>query len=253
METAGSPSPREMPGTSPPPSPFTIKKYLFPIALGLVFYISLLPPVALGIIAWNYLNLHLWWHILLLPLILYIGITITIQCITLIPAAIVSLLNIKYTPGTYTYDYKTKESLKWIIICSLYTPGRKIFEMIPLPRTRTAYYRLLGMKIGKNTLIGGVIKDPCLTSFGDNCTMGEYAIIYGHIQNMEHDTIEMARITIGNNCVIGAGAIIMPGVTLQDNVAVAAGALVPKNQTLLSGKIYAGVPAREIQKKPTPT
>jgi carbonic anhydrase/acetyltransferase-like protein (isoleucine patch superfamily) len=242
-----------MPGTNPPPSPFTLKKYLFPIALLIIFSVSLLPPVLLGLLAFRYINLTVWWHILLLPAVFYIGIIITIQCITIIPAAFVSAFNIKYKPGTYTYDYKTKESLKWIIVCSLYTPGRKIFEIIPLARTRTAYYRLLGMTIGKNTLIGGVIKDPCLTSFGSNTTMGEYAIIYGHIQNMQHDTIEMARVTIGDNCVIGAGAIIMPGVTIPDNTIVAAGALVPKNQTLLSGRLYAGVPAREIQKKPTPT
>lgn len=242
-----------MTGTTQHHDEFTINKYLFPVVIAIIFYIAILPPVLLGILAWHYLTLTVWWHILLIPIVLYIGITITIQCITLIPAAFVKLLGLYYQPGIYPYNYKNHESLKWIMVCSLYTPGRKIFEIFPLSRTRTAYYRLLGMHIGKNTLVGGVIKDPCLTSFGDNSTMGEYAIIYGHIQTMTDETIEMAKVTIGNNCVVGAGAIIMPGVTIQDNTIVAAGALVPKNTTLLSGKLYAGVPAREIQKKPTTT
>ncbi|MCK4347878.1 MAG: hypothetical protein KAW47_04600, partial [Thermoplasmatales archaeon] len=56
----------------------------------------------------------------------------------------------------------------------------------------------------------------------------------------------IGRIKIGNNCVIGAGAIIMPGATLQDNVVLAAGALVTQNQVLEEGKTYAGIPAKEI-------
>jgi acetyltransferase-like isoleucine patch superfamily enzyme len=105
------------------------------------------------------------------------------------------------------------------------------------------------MKIGKNSLVGGVIKDPCLTEFGDNVTMGEYAIIYGHIHNMQYETIFMYKIRVGNNCVIGAGAIIMPGATLEDDTVVAAGALVTKGQMLSKGKIYGGIPAKEIIKK----
>ncbi len=111
---------------------------------------------------------------------------------------------------------------------------------------KNIYYKLLGMKIGENTLVGGVIKDPCVTEFGDNVTMGEYAIIYGHIQDYSKGTITIGRIKIGDNCVIGAGAIIMPGATLQDNVVLAAGALVTQNQILEEGKTYAGIPAKEM-------
>ncbi len=242
-----------MPGTNPPPTPFTISKYLFPVAMFFIFYLGFLPPVLLGLLAWRTLNLTIWWHVLLLPAIVYIGAIITIQCITLIPAAIVYIFNIKYKPGLYAYDFTNMESIKWLIVCSLYTPGRKIFEIVPLGRTKLTYYRLLGMKIGKNTLVGGVVKDPCLTTFGANTTMGEYAIIYGHIHNMQHDTIDMAPITIGDNCVIGAGSIIMPGATIENDVTIAAGALVTKHQRLTQGKTYAGVPAKELTTKPPTT
>lgn len=117
-------------------------------------------------------------------------------------------------------------------------------------KIKQSYFRLLGMKIGKNSLVGGVIKDPCLTEFGDNVTMGDYAIIYGHIHNMQNEMIFMDKICVGNNCVIGAGAIIMPGAVLQDDVIVAAGALVTKGQVLQKGKIYGGIPAKEIVIKP---
>ena len=106
------------------------------------------------------------------------------------------------------------------------------------------------MKIGHNTLVGGVIKDPCLTAFGNNVTMGDNAIIYGHIQNMQQETIQMATVTVSDNCVIGAGAIIMPGVVLEDDVVVASGALVTEDQLLQKGGTYGGVPARELPQKP---
>ena len=59
----------------------------------------------------------------------------------------------------------------------------------------------------------------------------------------------MDKIKIGNNCVIGAGAFIMPGAVLEDNVNLATGAVVVKGQVLKKGKIYGGIPAREIKSR----
>ena len=141
-----------------------------------------------------------------------------------------------------------KTSYRWMILCILYTPCRKIIETFIGGSLKNKYYRLLGMKIGKNTLVGGVIKDPCVTEFGNNTTMGEYSIVYGHIHNYEKGTISIDKVRIGNNCIIGAGAIVMPGAIIEDNVTLAAGALVTKKQILKKGKIYGGIPAKEIVK-----
>ena len=61
----------------------------------------------------------------------------------------------------------------------------------------------------------------------------------------EDKKIILNKIKIGNNCVIGAGAFIMPGAVLEDDVKLATGAVVTKNQVLKKGKIYAGIPAKE--------
>lgn len=53
-------------------------------------------------------------------------------------------------------------------------------------------------------------------------------------------------VTIGNDCWIGAGAIILGGVTLGDNVTVAAGAVVTRS--FPGDCIIGGVPARVIRK-----
>jgi acetyltransferase-like isoleucine patch superfamily enzyme len=161
----------------------------------------------------------------------------------------IKLFNIKYKSGIYDYIYLDKNSFKWILYCSLYTPCRKIIEIFPVGRLKNFYYRLIGMEIGKNSLVGGIIKDPGITKFGNNVTMGEYSIIYGHIHNYKDGKIIIKEVRIGNNCIIGAGSIIMPGSVLEDDVILAAGAVVIKNQILKKGKTYGGVPAKEIKDK----
>ncbi|MFT6657522.1 sugar O-acetyltransferase [Maritalea sp.] len=54
-----------------------------------------------------------------------------------------------------------------------------------------------------------------------------------------------APITIGDNCWIGAGAIILPGVTIGDRTTIGAGAVVTKN--IPSDCVAAGNPARVVK------
>ena len=61
--------------------------------------------------------------------------------------------------------------------------------------------------------------------------------------------ITISKVKIGNNCIIGAGAIIMPGVVMEENSILGASALATKNQILEKNKIYGGNPAKELTKK----
>jgi acetyltransferase-like isoleucine patch superfamily enzyme len=227
--------------------------YFLPVISSLFFIIGSI-PVIIGFYIleryFHYFAFSTLWHFVALPVIIYIGAVLFFICELYITGEIIHLLRITYQPGTYEYSFKNNNTFKWILICVVYTPFRKFLEIFPLGKIKQSYFRLVGMKIGKNSLVGGVIKDPCLTEFGENVTMGEYAIIYGHIHNMQYETIFMDRVRVGNNCVIGAGAIIMPGAVLEDDVVVAAGALVTKGQILIKGKTYGGIPAKEIPKKP---
>ncbi len=60
-------------------------------------------------------------------------------------------------------------------------------------------------------------------------------------------TLEFAKeITIGNDCWIGGGAIILPGVTIGDNCVIGAGAVVTKD--IPANCMAVGNPARVIKK-----
>jgi len=226
-----------------------IGKLKVSIIVFIVFSLGFLPLIVFGKFVLIFIQFNQLWHLFLLPFLIYIGIIITVYYQLIISGLVIYLFNIKYEPGIYEYNFKDKNSRKWIIICLLYTPMRKILEIFPIGEMKNRYYRLLGMKTGENTLVGGTIMDPCLTEIGDNCTMGLYSVIYCHIHDYEKGTISIDPVKIGNNCVIGAGSIIMPGVVVEDDVKIAAGAVVPSGQVLKKGKTYGGVPAREIKTK----
>lgn len=225
------------------------RQILLSIIALIVFSLCFTPIVVFGYLLLKYFSFTTFSHYLLVPVFLYIGTLLLFVSTLLISGIFIKIFRIRYKTGIYEYTFNNKNTFRWIIICTLYTPCRWILETFPLGGLRNTYLRLLGMKIGKNTLVGGVIKDPCVTEFGDNVTMGEYAIIYGHIHNFEKALIDIRKVVIGSNCVIGAGSIIMPGAKLEDSVTLAAGAVVAGNQILKKGKTYAGIPAREIKKQ----
>jgi len=54
--------------------------------------------------------------------------------------------------------------------------------------------------------------------------------------------------TVGNNCLIGMGAILLDGCEVGDNCIVGAGSLVKQNQKIPAGSLALGSPARVIRK-----
>lgn len=54
--------------------------------------------------------------------------------------------------------------------------------------------------------------------------------------------------TVGNNCLIGMGAILLDGCEIGDNCIIGAGALIKQNQHIPAGSLAVGAPARVIRK-----
>ncbi|MDR3412705.1 MAG: gamma carbonic anhydrase family protein [Formivibrio sp.] len=100
------------------------------------------------------------------------------------------------------------------------------------------------IKIGKQTSIqdGSVLHvthkresdpDGAPLVIGDRVTVGHNVILHG--------------CTIGNECLIGMGTIILDRAVVQDRVMIGAGSLVPPGKKLRSGYLYLGSPVREIR------
>jgi carbonic anhydrase/acetyltransferase-like protein (isoleucine patch superfamily) len=68
---------------------------------------------------------------------------------------------------------------------------------------------------------------------GDYVTVGHSVILHG--------------CTIGNECLIGTGSIIMDDVVIPGRVMIGAGSLVSPGKVLLSGMLYVGHPAKALR------
>ncbi len=93
------------------------------------------------------------------------------------------------------------------------------------------------VKIGENTniqdnsVIHNSIEFP--TIIGDNVTVGHNAIVHA--------------CTVGNDCLIGMGAIILNGAEIGDETIIGAGALVAQGKKIPSGVLALGSPAKVIR------
>ena len=73
-----------------------------------------------------------------------------------------------------------------------------------------------------------------ITTLGDNVSVGHNAIVHG--------------CQVGNNVLIGMGAIVMDHAYIPSNTLIAAGAIVLENTRCEAGMVYAGIPARPVKK-----
>lgn len=108
------------------------------------------------------------------------------------------------------------------------------------------------IEIGNNSAIGLNARISGPLSIGDDVMMGPNVSIYTQNHETENihkpmrlQTAPKEKVTIGNDCWIGANAIILPGVTIGNGAIVGAGAVVAKD--VPDYAIVGGVPAKIIK------
>ncbi len=70
-------------------------------------------------------------------------------------------------------------------------------------------------------------------TIGSDVTIGHGAILHG--------------CTVGDECLIGMGAIVLDGAVLEKHVLIGAGALVPPGKRLAGGFLYVGSPVKQVR------
>ena len=71
------------------------------------------------------------------------------------------------------------------------------------------------------------------TVIGNNVSIGHRAMVHG--------------CTIKDNVLIGMGAIVMDHCVIEENCIIAAGAVLLEGTHVLSGSVYAGIPAKKVK------
>ena len=112
--------------------------------------------------------------------------------------------------------------------------GQKIMKQMDIGR---------GTKIGRGNIDGMF---PLLVHIGKNCIFAPQSIVLTHDASYYLFTrkYRVAPVPIGDNCFVGYGAIIMPGVKIGSNVVIGAGSVVTHD--VPSDSVVAGAPAKVI-------
>lgn len=141
----------------------------------------------------------------------------------------------------------------------------KFYGMIPM-LSDTCFVadsaELIGdVKLGENVNIwyGTIIRaDINSVSIGDNTNIQDSSVIHvdrasekpgsGSVQIGSNVTVGHRAIIhacrIGDNCLIGMGAIVLSGADIGEGCILAAGAVVKENEVIPPGSLVAGVPAK---------
>lgn len=132
----------------------------------------------------------------------------------------------------------------------------KIRIKLASPKERAELLKKDGLAIGNNCEIYPNVNmgsEPYLISIGDHVRITSDVSFITHAggvwvvrELLNDNSLDIfGSIKIGNNVMIGTGAIIMPNVHIGDNSIVAAGAVVTKD--VPSGTVVGGTPAKKIE------
>lgn len=137
--------------------------------------------------------------------------------------------------------------------------GKLLAQHFPKNKIRIVGLKLCGFSVGNNVYIGQdlIVASPvseksCNLIIGDRVAIGpRVTIVLSSDANwsklMEKLKFVKSTVTLENDCWIGAGAIILPGVKVGSMAIIGAGSVVTKN--VEANSVVVGVPARVMKKR----
>ena len=119
--------------------------------------------------------------------------------------------------------YSLRKNSEEVLICD----GARVVGDVELGKGVSVWYNAVirgdkgPIRIGEDTTVGR------------GCTLGHSAIVHG--------------CTIGDNCLIGMGAVVLDGAKIGDNCLVGAGSLVTGKMDAPAGSMILGSPAKVVR------
>lgn len=155
-----------------------------------------------------------------------------------------ALLRVKLHP--WRGPYYSFFVLKWFIHNGLTYLMRYTFLPFITPSPyNTLFYRLMGMKIGKGTIVNTeFISDPSMITIGRKSTIGGSVTILAHYG--VSGFFVCAPVQIGSKVTIGLKATVFPGVVIGDSVRILPHSVVLPNTKIPEGETWGGVPAKKL-------
>lgn len=133
------------------------------------------------------------------------------------------------------YTPKKTDKANRILICE----GARVMGNVSLGRGVGVWYNAVirgdggDITIGENTNVQDNAVIHAETVIGSNCTIGHGAITHG--------------CTLGDNVLVGMGAIVLGGARVADNCIIAAGSVVTAKMDAPAGSMIMGNPAKVVR------
>jgi len=206
----------------------------FPLALIEYFYINYL---------WNP-DLYLFFFLFLPFNILIILHVLQISAIFISKLCLI-IVNLFHKPveGEFTRSVKDKDYLYWNLRNIIKKWPLFIAASNPFPWFKNRLVlRFFGVKIGKNAICDNCWISSEFVDIGRNVIIGMNSVLISF--GIEQNKFIVKRIVVGNDVVIGAKCVILPGTKIEDAVKLSAHSYTPYDSILKKEQIYLGHPAK---------
>jgi hypothetical protein len=149
-------------------------------------------------------------------------------------------------------SYYSLETIRWYLHNgATYLVRFTFLEFVTPTPFNLLFYRWMGMQIGSGTTINSTwISDPSLIEMGRKVTIGGSVTIVAHYGQGGY--LVLAPVKIGDKVTVGLKATIMGGVTIGEGAKILPNSVVMPKTEIPAGETWGGVPARKIEKEPTP-
>lgn len=153
---------------------------------------------------------------------------------------IVPLFNLPLLPFVRPYRgaWYSLESIPWYYHNALtYLVRYTILEFLTPSPLNILFFKMMGMKIGKNVVINtSNISDPCLIQLDDYVTIGGSAFMMAHYGMKGYLVIDKLHLKKG--VMVGLGAKLLGGVTIEERATILPNSAVLPKTTIGPGEKY---------------
>lgn len=213
---------------------------------GVLIGVSLTP--CLWLVHWTWIktqSFSIIWQCLFIGLAIGIGFFLYGFTLIFLSPFVNWLFRAKLAP--FRGPYFSLPSIRWYIHNGATYMARYTFlEFITPSPFNIWFYRMMGMKIGKGTIINtSFISDPSLIEIGENTTVGGSATLLAHYGVGGY--LVLSPVKIGSNVTIGLKASIMGGVEIGNEARILPHSVVLPKTKIPAGEVWGGIPARKME------
>lgn len=138
--------------------------------------------------------------------------------------------------GKYKGPWLSIQTIPWYMHNALiYLVRYTVLDFITPSILNELFFRLMGMKIGKNVMINSSnISDACLIELEDNVTVGGSAVLMAHYGM--HGLLVLDELKIGKKTTIGLNAMVFGGCKIGERVTVGPNSVIYPKDVIESGR-----------------